>query len=224
MSLKCFRPLIVAAAVLFTATGSAQAALILEAEPNNSLGSAQNIDAHFTLDFSADIGDVTGANTSTVIPHVTISGTGDGTFDYYSFFVPVAGAVGIFDIDYGMNDIDTELGLFDAVGNVLAADDDFSPFTVGAGGSIHFYDAFIQHTFGAAGTYIIGVGRFNSAPVFGGMTGATPDVGDDYTLQVSIDQHPLVSSVVPEPASLVIWGVSALGLAVAARRRRKQAA
>ncbi|MDQ3330741.1 MAG: hypothetical protein M3552_08810 [Planctomycetota bacterium] len=90
------------AVVAMLAVGErASAGFVLESEPNNTLATAQNINGNFTLDFSSNIGDVAGNNTSTTIPHVTISGTGDGTYDYYSFFVAVAGSIGIFDIDFG---------------------------------------------------------------------------------------------------------------------------
>ena len=73
--------------------------VIAEVEANNSLAAAQSIDGQWSLALDPDIGD-SFTNTSTTIPHVTISGTGDGTFDYYAFTVPAAGVRGIFDIDY----------------------------------------------------------------------------------------------------------------------------
>ena len=51
-----------AALVLAQAT---EAGLVTEIESNDTLASAQNIDGSFTLDFSADIGNAGGANTST---------------------------------------------------------------------------------------------------------------------------------------------------------------
>ena len=81
---------VIAAAALLLTTLPARGAVINEIEPNNSLGTAQNIDAFFTLDFSANIGNEMGNNTSETIPHVTILGTGNGTFDYFSFTVAVA--------------------------------------------------------------------------------------------------------------------------------------
>ena len=62
-----------AALVLAPAT---EAGLVTEIESNDTLATAQNIDGSFTLDFSADIGNAAGANTSTSMPHVTIQGTG----------------------------------------------------------------------------------------------------------------------------------------------------
>ena len=106
----------------------AHASIVAEIESNNSLGAAQNIDGSFSLDFSPDIGNITGANTSTTIPHVTINGTGNGTFDYYRFTVTTPESLAIFDIDYGSfpGGIDTKLGLFNSAGTPIASNDDFS--------------------------------------------------------------------------------------------------
>ena len=60
---------------------------INEVEPNDTIGGAQNIDgAGFNLDVNANI------FSSTTIPHITVLGTGDGTFDYYAFTIDVAGS------------------------------------------------------------------------------------------------------------------------------------
>ncbi|MBC8290506.1 MAG: hypothetical protein H8E37_09335 [Planctomycetes bacterium] len=87
--------------------------LAAETEPNNSRATAQNIDtAGFTLDDSFNVTD------PTTIPHVSISGTGDDTFDYFSFTADAASR-GIFDIDN--SSFDTELFLYDPSGTLLAA-------------------------------------------------------------------------------------------------------
>ncbi len=60
--------------------GSISTPDINEVEGNDTIATAQNLENYtFTVDSDNQI-----AN-STVIPHVTINGTGDGTFDYYSF-------------------------------------------------------------------------------------------------------------------------------------------
>ena len=219
-------PAILAVAGMFAVlTARSQASVILESEPNNSIATAQNVDGGFSLDFSANIGDTTGANTSTTIPHVTITATGDGTFDYYSFTVPSAGAIGIFDIDFGNGSggsLDTELGLYSAGGgSALAEDDDFSSIA-GAGGSVSSLDSFIQHTFTSAGTFVIGVGEFNTLQSVGGLTGNVPDLGDTYTLQISIEGASTAPAAVPEPSSLVLLGIGAVCL-VGYRRKRRRA-
>ena len=162
-----------------------------EMEPNNTIVTAQNIDgAGWNLNSDSNI-----AN-STTVPHVTIEGTGDGTFDYYSFTIANAGDTATFDIDFGSTggngSMDTELFLYSSSGGyALVSNDDYYPASVGGGGSTSSLDAFIQHTFSAAGTYVIGVGEYNSYGDYGGISGNVPDAGDTYTLQVSIENHSL---------------------------------
>lgn len=104
------------------------------AEPNNTLAAPQSLESEtWTLNSSALIGDAT-TNTSTTIPHLTVTGTGNGTFDYFSFAVPTNGSRGIFDIDNDGSTVDTALFLYDASGNLLASNDNASN-TLGAGGS-----------------------------------------------------------------------------------------
>ncbi|NOX53014.1 MAG: hypothetical protein GXP27_00970, partial [Planctomycetes bacterium] len=177
----------------------------LEREPNDSIATAQNLDnENWSLESDPNIGD-TLTNTSTTIPHITVSGTGDGTFDYFSFTVSNAGDRGIFDIDFGADllggagSIDTELFLFDAAGNLLAQNDDAST-AAGAGGSVSGLDAYIEYTFASPGLYVIGVGEFPSTGTNGGITGNTPDLGDTYTLQISVENHPLGGTPSPGPS------------------------
>ena len=195
--------------------GSAMAASILESEPNNSVAAAQNIDAHFGVGANPDI------LNATTVPWVSISGTGNGTFDYYSFTVAAAGVTGVFDIDYGYGaggSMDTELFLCTSTGTLLAHNDDAAT-SLGAGGSVDTwppisFDSYISYTFGAPGTYVIGVGEWYSSWSGGGITGNPPDSGDTYTLQVS---NP---APVPEPCSLLLFGIGGVGLAAARRRKR----
>ncbi len=155
---------------------SISGATVAENEPNDSIGSAQSLDTE-----AFQLVNNTNVQNSTTRPYVVISGTGNGTFDYYSFTVPNAGAVGTFDMDAA--NFDTELFLFDSGGNLLSLNDDagLDP------GSISALDSFLSFTFPAAGTYIIGVGRFNSDAFGGVITGLAPQSGDIYQLNVSID-------------------------------------
>jgi hypothetical protein len=151
---------------------------LAEVEPNDSLATAQNIDGGpWDLNFDPDIGDAI-SNTSTTIPHVSILGTGNNTWDWYEFTVADAGDRGIFDIDYGYEGgwMDSWLELYDSGGGQLAVNDDSSP-DWGQGGSTAPLDSFIDYTFPAPGTYYIRVGRFPGGEVLSGAT---------YELQVSV--------------------------------------
>ena len=189
-------------------TQSGSASLVVpEIEPNNGLATALNIDnLGFSLDFDPNINDNLGVNTSTLIPHLSIQGTGDGSFDFFSFTVNNAGDTGIFDIDFGGNvsnagvingdNFDAELFLFDAFGTVLASNDDSSSDA----GSSTALDSFIQFTFATPGTYIIGVASFPSSGIPGGITGPGVPTGSDYTLQVSIQNHSTTGPTTPPTA------------------------
>ncbi len=105
-------PLFGLAAAMETVGGTSDR--VDEREPNNSRNNAQNLDNAFQLEFNRDIGDEA-RNTSTEIPHVSVRGSGDNSFDYYSFTVPAAGSRGIFDIDDTSQNpyIDAHLRLYD---------------------------------------------------------------------------------------------------------------
>jgi len=164
--------------------GNAIAEDIDEVDMHSSIETAQNIDGYFTMGDNPDIQD------STIMPWVSILGTGNGSNDYYRFEVQGAGDTGIFDVDYAMNSggyFDSELCLFDSEGNLLASNDD-SGVEGGANDSFSYRDSFIEHTFADAGTYVIAVGEYNVTCNTGGMYGNTLDAGDTYELQVSLTQ------------------------------------
>ncbi|MBT7817601.1 MAG: S8 family serine peptidase, partial [Polaribacter sp.] len=163
-----------------------------ELEPNNSRGQAMRLDDRgWSLAENADIA------TSITIPHVTIPGTGDGTFDFYSFTVEQAGSTAVFDIDNGglaPGDVfDTELFLFDSSDTLLASTSGENvPVDTGSSSGD---DARIEHTFVAAGYYTIAVGAFNSShDGAGGLTGTAPPAGKRYVLHVSVQNHELAQT------------------------------
>lgn len=109
-----------------------------------------------------------------------------------------AGSAGAF-ADTFTSDFDTELGLYDASGNLLVNNDD-------TGG----LQSMIDLTPYSAGTYYLAVGGFNTTfgPAVFGATGGAATGNLNVTVGVAI----------PEPASIAILGLATVGLFV--RRRR----
>ncbi len=164
-----------------------------EIEPNNSIAEAHNLENEFwNLGYNSNIGQGT-TNTSTTIPHVTIDGSGDGTVDYYLFDVVIPpddddGVVtGIFDVDITFDEqldptgvFDGELYLFDASSGALLASNIDSSAALGDQGSTSDVDPYLEYTFDTNGTYAI---------LVTGPLGTPVQVGDFYTLQVSLEEH-----------------------------------
>ncbi|MFH1746159.1 MAG: pre-peptidase C-terminal domain-containing protein [Planctomycetota bacterium] len=135
------------------------------------------------------------ASTPIGVPSDTAGNLASGAVDWYSFTLG-----GTVDMDIwteaGTPDPigDTELGLYDAAGTLLANNDDGGP-----GGG--YYSQLLQTL--PAGTYYLAVAGYNAS--FGAMWTVNPGSADgDYMLHV-----------VPEPASLLL-----LGLAGVLLRRR----
>src|SRR5919112_323803 len=111
------------AAMVVVYAGAAWAASVSEVEPNDSRDQPQYIDgSSFSLDSDPNIGDQFN-NTSTIIPHATINGTGNDTVDWYSFTVSQAGDGVILDVDGAVvcneqscNGFDSEVYLYDSSG------------------------------------------------------------------------------------------------------------
>lgn len=142
------------------------ATAISEVEPNDDLASAQNVDGSFDRSASPDI------KHATFLPHVTIDGTGNNTYDYYQFTVEADNALGIFDIDYGYgngNYLNSHIYIFNSSGEELA-NNWYSYPAYGAKGSIHNYDAFLSYQFESAGTYYIKVANHSDSVVTDGRT------------------------------------------------------
>ena len=166
---------------------------IIELEPNNVIGEAQPIDGEFFLEFHPNIHDTQG-NTSETIPHVTVFGTGDNTFDFYSFSAS-AGSRAIFDIDTTEN-LDSYLRLYDANGNSIAENDD-TFFGGEDPGSNTGLDSFLEFTFNTTGQYFIEVGS---------CCVGTVDNGGTYQLHVSIENHSTGTVLVETADTLIETG------------------
>ncbi len=183
------------------------AGFIIEGEPNSTLATAQSVDAALTTEAQGFIED------STTLPHATVIGTGDGTYDYYSFTVNSPGAEGIFDIDLGF--FDAALFLFSPSGALITMNDTMAgPVD---SGSFLIRDPFIRHTFAQAGVYTVGVAQTGATAVDGGISGPAPPSGAFYLLNISVED-----TAVPEPGTLILFSAGMAGLMY--RERRKRAA
>jgi len=202
---------------------------ITETEPNDTLGTAFNLDGLFS----------TGANPNIVdaqtIPWVSIAGTGNGTFDYYSFTVNAPGSRGIFDIDFTTGGLNTWLAIWDsnfdlvsANGQFFVNNDFFSSPGLGDGSS-NPNDSFIQNPplgpgvdpgviFDSAGIFYVGVAANPASALLNGGWGSSsgaPQLGQDYALQVSLQN----ATLVPMPGAA--WGGLGLIAGFGLLRRRR---
>jgi len=149
---------------------------------NSSQETAQNLDAVFGVAVDPNV-----ANSGTA-GHVSVSGEGTGSFDWYSFTVLADGTRVVLDIDEGAGggagNGDTELFLYDADGNLVDQNDDHG----WDAGSSTGLDSQIG-TVLPAGVYYVAVGEFPSSDSSGPFNpgGNMLDPGTTYTLHISQD-------------------------------------
>ncbi|MTJ37239.1 Calx-beta domain-containing protein, partial [Dolichospermum sp. UHCC 0260] len=146
-----------------------------EVEGNNTFATAQVIaNTSFNRQLVADIQDFNGSNISTTYDHVSILGTGDGTFDLYRFNA-LANTQLVFDIDN--NNFDTILRLWNPNNNQLLSSNDDGIETGNTGNDAA---SFLTYKTLATSDYIIGVYRYSSSAL------TPPATGDSYTLHLSM--------------------------------------
>ena len=143
-----------------------------------------------------------------IINGTTVLGTAEDQFDYFSFSITNGNSRAIFDIDNGSTEgdgnIDTKIFLFNrGTGELLEVNDD-SQAADGAGGSREVFgsfstDSLIDTTIPSPGVYLLGVGAFPSdASNNQSIEGASPQVGNTYTLQVSLENQGIEGVSLPE--------------------------
>ena len=161
---------------------------------------------------------IASANSAQVTQYASRSQAGSNGFVYYTFGVAEGGTRGLFDIDFGSGSgefIDAELFLFDQTGQLLASNDDSSP-TSGAGGSTSFLDSFIDYNFPTAGTYILGVGAYDSFPSGdpgNPIDGDFPTAASTYELQFSLEEVSNPTALSDLQDAEINSGISARSLA-----------
>lgn len=198
---------------------SAQAAIVLAAEPNNTFATAQVIAPEsFTTEFDANIGTGAGVgfvNTSTTLAHATILRTSGTGYDYYRF--TSAGGAIVVDIDSApVNcNVDTIINLYNSSGVSIGFSDDNGRDPGDGGGSVGgSFNSRIQTGVLPADDYVVRVARF-------GVFGADPVGAGSYTLHISGG-----AQAVPEPTSIAVFAIGAIGagLRLGFRRRGKKPA
>jgi hypothetical protein len=191
------KSMILSAAALATLVGSANAALFVESESNNTLGTANNLGTYgppgegIVIDGTITSGDVDWFQ-------FTINGTG-------TYVVAAA-----FAIPASTNSTDGVMQLVNSAGVVLEFDDDDN---IGFMPSLEFAGL-------TAGTYYIGLSGFGDASsssvgttdVLDGLTssGAAHSENWDYKMVLGLN-------IIPAPGSIALLGLG--GLAMARRRR-----
>lgn len=195
--------------------------------PFHNLPSAYNLaDLKFTTDPDPNIAE------AERIPHLSVARTTtdirsgdtvlataqDAVFDYYIFATDTPNSRAIFDIDFGANGLfddgspgsmGTEIFLldYDRANLIDSSAGAFDP-TLGAAGSTSNFDAYLDLTLPEAGTYVLGVGEFESgaanATTFDPLIGEPVRLGGTYVLQLSLESPGIP---VTEPSEAIAPGV-----------------
>ena len=126
---------------------------------NDSLATAIDVSSLFSLSADPNIANATS------VPHVTVSGVGDDTVDYYAIQINNTGVNLTFDIDNGdgagsITDFDSYIYLYDTAGNLIAENDDGAAADTG---SLSDFDSSLSAFVAGAGTYYIGVEEFDGS-------------------------------------------------------------
>jgi hypothetical protein len=180
---------------------SLDAAIVAEIEGNNLVSTAQLIaPAAFTAEFVSNV------ESSTSFKHATITASGDGTVDWFTF--NHTGGRLILDIDGAMPTIDLELAIWDLSGTLITQNDDGGILDPG---TVHGYDSYIDILNQVAGLYYIAVSAYPSGQTSGFNIGGGGFTTSGYTLNIS-------SGAVPEPGAVMLLSLASVMLAFHRRR------
>lgn len=190
----------------------------------SSLSQAQSLDNYFSLNYDANIQD------STVNPHASVNGHGDGTIDFFLFTLNYASTV-LLDIDNGwstQDDMDSWVDIYSfSTGTYIAFNDDKGYGVNGANAGDNSVDsgsfAWLVESFDSwlvvsleAGQYIARVGSYvyDQGGGYWSPEGVSP--GYDYTLHVSISRAVSIDDVASAPTSatllLLLGGIGVMGI------------
>ncbi|WP_269515461.1 M10 family metallopeptidase C-terminal domain-containing protein [Brevundimonas subvibrioides] len=148
---------------------------------NSSQGTAVSLDDGFDIGVRNDVFDP--GNT----PHATVTATGSGNLEWYSFTAAAGSSITI-DIDNAS--FDSVVRILDAAGNVLAENDDGTTEGADTGNST---DSALTFIIPSNGVYYVQVSKWVSGTTTL-VTEAVP-AGGLYTLHVSVSGHSVVPIV-----------------------------
>jgi Ca2+-binding RTX toxin-like protein len=167
------------------------------AATNNSFATAIDISSAFSLNNDATI------ISSTLAPHVTITGAGNGATDYYVFNI-ARGTNFAIDIDNaGLSPVlgDSFIWIYNSAGVELFRNDDGDLTDPGSTGTL---DSYLAATLSASGTFYLRIGAFSVTNIA---------VGNQYRVHVSLDvpAAPVAPSPLPPPLPGVAGNDTLLG-------------
>lgn len=148
--------------------------------------SATNVDIPSAIDIGGQysLAQDVNVNSSTILPHVTVTADGTGSLAYFAMTVR-AGTILTIDIDGTTNNLDTVVNVVDGSGNILVSSDDS---LVDPGSASASYDpgsttdSAITFVATTTGTYYIAVGNFDGSDLGTGI-----DTSMSYKLNLSIE-------------------------------------
>jgi hypothetical protein len=208
--------------------GSAEASYLTvnDATKNTTLIKALSLNSYFDKSFDANIEKILPkgkfANISETFFHASVEAT-NGTFgsrDWYSFNTSQANVEAYFDIDFTSN-LNSWIKLYNSAGVQIATNNNRKAIDTGTTAPVGFTtstDSYLSRVLAAPGLYYLSVGQALS----GAQSTLTP--GQSYTLHVSMASAPAMTTAVPIPATVWLFGSSFAGLLGFSQMKKKTVA